>query len=228
MFQMNSAAIPGWDLDGPTFANVRVLPDTNYAGPYKVWSDITDGLSHGIGAESLFYRVNLGTWTPVKADSSSGDRYCFTIPSVTMPATVDYYFWAKDTFSTNHNIDFWTTWPVCSPESTMLRFMATNVGVSGGNRLQPGDSRFDVTPNPFRTSVRFTLARYGAERATVRIYSTAGTLVRTLPLGPEDSGMLSSVWDGRDEQGSPVPSGAYVYQVQAGEYSQGGKLLLNR
>lgn len=228
MFQLNSLNIPGWDLQPPTFANARVLRDTNYAGPYVVWVDISDGPGSAVGAESLFYRVNRGTWTSVRSDSSVAGRYFYTIPQVTMPATVDYYFWAKDTFTTRRNIDLWTTWPVCSPESTMIRFTATTVGLSGENQLQPGDSRFDASPNPFSTQIRFTLARYGTSSGLVRVYTPSGALVRTLTLNRSGSGILSAQWDGTDENGTPLPSGTYIYRFQAKGFTAAGKVTLNR
>lgn len=228
MFQLNSLNIPGWDLSAPTFANARVLRDTNFAGPYSVWTDISDGPGSAVGAESLFYRVNLGAWRSVRSDSSVGGRYYYTIPRVTIPATIDYYYWAKDTFSTNRNIDFWTTWPVCSPESTMLRFTATNVGLSGENQLQPGDSRCDVSPNPFSGQTRFTLARYGVNSGLVRIYSASGALVRTLSLDRAGSGVLSASWNGTGENGDLLPSGTYIYRFQAKGFSESGKVTFNR
>ncbi|MEO0081533.1 MAG: FlgD immunoglobulin-like domain containing protein [candidate division WOR-3 bacterium] len=224
-FSMSNLQIPGWDLIPPTFSNVRVWPDTTYAGPFKVWANIAD--NQAVGAESLFYRVNQGTWYAKAPDSSTSGRYCFTIPEVTPPAQVEYFIWAKDTFSVNQNIDFWTTWPVCAPESASIRFNVTAVGMTGQNQLRPGDCRLEVSPNPFRNTVQFSLARYGTDRAEVSIYDAAGVLVRRLPM-TFDHGTLLASWDGTDYKGASLPSGAYVYQVRAKGYAETGKLLFNR
>ena len=70
------------------------------------------------------------------------------------------------------------------------------------------------SPNPFRssTTLRFTLPRDG--KVGVRIFDTAGRLVRqlgrTLPAGLNDL-----AWDGLDEGGKPAPNGVLFYEVTA-------------
>jgi len=71
-------------------------------------------------------------------------------------------------------------------------------------------------PNPFnpRTEIRFEIDRPGP--VMLRIYSAAGRLVRTLVR--EDalpSGRYRTEWDGRDERGTTVGSGVYVYQFSS-------------
>jgi len=223
LFQMSSASIPGWDVIPPTFSDASVIADTGYVGPYNLHVNITD--DSAVGAESLFYRVDGAAWQSVGSDSSSGSEYHFTIPEVTSPAQVDYYFWAKDEFSVTDSIDCWTTWPVCSPESTFIRFNVTAGGVGSRSQLQPGDHCFSIAPNPFRTRTRFLLARYGASEATVRIYSVAGGLVQTIELVQGTGGLVAD-WDGRDAQGRSLSAGAYLYRASAPGWSETGKLLL--
>jgi len=225
MLQIGSASIPGWDLTPPTFSGPSIIPDTSFAGPFVLSVNITD--DDAVEAESVFYRVDGAAWQSIGADSSSGSGYHFTIPEVTAPAQVDYYFWAKDEFSVTDSIDCWTTWPVCSPESTFIRFNATGSGVGSSSHLQPGDSRLTVAPNPFRSRTRFQLPRYGVRQAEVRIYSVAGELVRALDLAPGADGLVAC-WDGRGLGGSLLPGGAYIYRLQAQGYRYTGKLLLNR
>lgn len=55
-----------------------------------------------------------------------------------------------------------------------------------------------------------------ASRATVYIFDLDDNLVRQIQIEDVPSGKLQSiVWDGKDEGGSPVPSGAYVYTIYA-------------
>ncbi len=234
LFQMHQADVPDWDLLPPTFANTRQWPDTNYAGPYAVWSTITD--DDAVGAESLFYRVDQGEWNSAGPDSSSDDIYHFTIPQVTMPAQVDYYIWAKDEFSVDEDIDCWTTWPVCSPESTMISFIATSVGMSNRTNLVPEQTRLSTYPNPFHNTTRFSLRHTGSGHAVVRLFSCTGELVRTLTLdaqpasplaAPSTPGILDADWDGCDAKGEKLPAGTYLFQVKAPGYTQAGKVLLS-
>jgi hypothetical protein len=73
-----------------------------------------------------------------------------------------------------------------------------------------------ASPNPFnpRTTLRFDLPQAGAARLAV--YDLAGRLVRTLVDGSLPQGANEIAWDGRDEAGRPVGTGAYVARLEAG------------
>ena len=83
-------------------------------------------------------------------------------------------------------------------------------------------------PNPFNptTTIRFGIPEAGTVRLTV--YSTTGQRVRTLIDGPLGAGVYEVVWDGRDESGRPVASGAYVYHLTDGRRSLVRKMVLLR
>jgi len=69
-----------------------------------------------------------------------------------------------------------------------------------------------ATPSPASRSVTL---RYSVERGgdvALRIYSTAGTLVRTLSTGSA-SGASSVVWNLTDASGRRVPNGLYVCEL---------------
>lgn len=223
-FQMERCSIPGWDLTPPEFANTTVWPDTDYAGPFQITSTITD--NDAVGAESLFYRLDEGTWQAVGADSSTGDDYHFTIPQVDDPVRVDYYVWAMDDFSVTDSIEFWTTWPVCSPESTMVTFIVDQVGVEAGPKPVIA-CRFTAEPNPFTRSTRLRLIPSALRHADARIYAIDGQLVRTLTLYPS-GGALEAHWDGLGFKGQRLPAGSYLYQVDAGDRTLSGRLTFNR
>ena len=57
----------------------------------------------------------------------------------------------------------------------------------------------------------------------IKIYAATGQIVRTLSLGHKPAGFYTSKataahWDGRNETGEPVASGAYFVVLRAGEY----------
>jgi D-alanyl-D-alanine carboxypeptidase len=76
-----------------------------------------------------------------------------------------------------------------------------------------------ATPNPFTGSTRlaFTAERRG--HASVRVYNMIGTPVRTLVDGTIESGAHTIAWDGRDDAGAELPSGAYVMRVEGSDAS---------
>ena len=54
-----------------------------------------------------------------------------------------------------------------------------------------------------------------AQEVKVAVLDGAGRVVRTLTLGAQGAGERVLAWDGRDDQGKPVPDGRYTFQVTA-------------
>jgi hypothetical protein len=72
-------------------------------------------------------------------------------------------------------------------------------------------------PNPFVSAV--TLKPRAACAGTLAIYNTAGSRVRTFPVG------VSASWDGRDDRGQVVPAGVYTARWTAGRHNSKVRLL---
>lgn len=83
-------------------------------------------------------------------------------------------------------------------------------------------------PNPLNpgTTIAFGLPRPGA--ASVKVYSVAGRLVRTLLDESLPSGHHAAYWDGTDDRGQAVSSGVYFYRVDAGGREFSGKVIVLR
>ena len=63
--------------------------------------------------------------------------------------------------------------------------------------------------------------------ASLRIYDVRGALVRTLFDEPRDAGPGVATWDGRNDAGSTVASGVYLYRLAAnGEFRTRKMVLL--
>ena len=60
----------------------------------------------------------------------------------------------------------------------------------------------------------------------LRIYDVTGRLVRTLVARELTHGPHSEVWQGRDDAGRPVPSGAYYVRLVTGEGVDNRKIML--
>ncbi|MFQ6093811.1 MAG: hypothetical protein ACE5OR_14245 [bacterium] len=50
--------------------------------------------------------------------------------------------------------------------------------------------------------------------------------MRTRVAGHLDAGRYSAVWDGRDESGSEVTSGIYIYRLEVGDLVMARRMLL--
>jgi len=83
-------------------------------------------------------------------------------------------------------------------------------------------------PNPFilSTSIKYSITRKG--RVELKIYNPAGQLVKTLVNEQQKAGTYKIKWDGKDEEGKPVPSGIYFVKLKVSDFSQTKKLLLLR
>jgi hypothetical protein len=80
-------------------------------------------------------------------------------------------------------------------------------------------------PNPFRgeTSVPFELGRGGSVR--VIVFDVTGRRIGTLVDGVHGEGPHEARWDGRGEDGRPVPAGIYFVRVEAGETTVSARLV---
>ena len=76
-------------------------------------------------------------------------------------------------------------------------------------------------PNPFNpvTEIKFTLPE--ATRVTLRVYNIIGQEVVSLVNGVEEAGFHSVKFEG-----SNLPSGTYIYRLQAGSFVQTKKMVL--
>jgi len=88
--------------------------------------------------------------------------------------------------------------------------------------LQPlGFSLYPSRPNPFNptTAISFQLAANSL--VSLKVYDTAGRLVATLVDGWREAGTHEVTFDA-----AGLPSGVYVYRLQAGDFSASQKLAL--
>ena len=70
-------------------------------------------------------------------------------------------------------------------------------------------------PNPFTQSTRIDLSVAIRAPHTIRVYDSAGRLIRQLHDGQLEAGTHAFTWDGRADNGSPAPSGVYFLRVGA-------------
>jgi len=83
-------------------------------------------------------------------------------------------------------------------------------------------------PNPFNpeTEIRFQLPK--TSNVDLTIYNTRGQVIRRLLSQSYTAGEHSIKWDGRDQNGDPVSSGVYLYQLRASNFRQVKKMTLLR
>ncbi len=120
-----------------------------------------------------------------------------------------------------------------SPSGTGIELIAlknalTSVADPVG-QLPDGFALHENYPNPFNpsTTIGYTIPKSG--NLTLVVYDVTGREIRTLESGAVTPGYHSVRWDGRDNRGSTVSSGAYFFQLRvSGGFVQTRKMILSR
>ncbi len=102
-------------------------------------------------------------------------------------------------------------------------------GVDEGRGATPGATALlGNHPNPFNptTVIDFALAEPGPVRLLV--FDPRGRLVRTLVSASLAAGRHEAIWDGRNDAGASVASGAYLCRLETAGLVQTGRMMLVR
>jgi hypothetical protein len=73
-------------------------------------------------------------------------------------------------------------------------------------------------PNPFNPSTVILYALPKNTHVKLAIYDLLGAKIRTLVDGVETTGFKQVTWDATNDAGERVPSGVYLYRLEAGEF----------
>jgi hypothetical protein len=87
-------------------------------------------------------------------------------------------------------------------------------------------SIFQNYPNPFNPSTIISYALPKSSFVTLKIYDMLGREVKTLVNSEQSAGILNIQWNGDNNFGSKVSTGAYIYMIQAGDFFQARKMIL--
>ena len=81
-------------------------------------------------------------------------------------------------------------------------------------------------PNPFNPITTMLYDLPEDSKVSIFIYDLLGRHIRTLIDQDLSAGYHKVLWDATDDLGRPVSAGVYLYQIQAGEFTQTRKMLL--
>ncbi len=141
-------------------------------------------------------------------------------PVVALPPVEDLqiYYWQVRAHTPNGEVKGPYWW---------LKVDRTSSVASQSNNEPP--ALFELSqnyPNPFNpsTTIRYALPQSGHVKLV--IYDLLGAKIRTLADGREAAGFKQISWDGANDRGERVPSGVYVYRMEAGEFVRARKLTV--
>ena len=81
-------------------------------------------------------------------------------------------------------------------------------------------------PNPFNPGTRIECSLAQAGHVTLAVYDAQGRRLRVLVDELRGAGPHVVRWDGRDEAGRQLPSGVYLYRLDAPGFTQTRKMLM--
>jgi hypothetical protein len=178
------------------------------------------------------------TWEKINCDPASPrfrrEAWWFfpPVPEGAVSPDMDIVFSLSDPptvpLAGSYEVDY-MTWFLCQPvKGGTFRFVIPEDGVGIPDFeevFEDGRILKQNRPNPFRPS---TTISYHLDRATqvkLSIYNVQGALVRVLTDDFQEAGPHHVQWDGRDNAGNRVASGAYFYEIQAGIVREARKMV---
>lgn len=204
-------------------------------GPFLVTSPDAEGISWGAGTvQTVTWNVAGTTAAPISCPSvnirlSTDGGFTFPIlvlagtpndgtQSVTVPDTTTSLARIKVEAANNIFFDISNENFTISPRTDV----AVSAPVASGFAMSANH------PNPFRQETAIIFAMPRADDIALRVYDTAGRLVRTLAEGRIEAGRHEVSWNGTDAAGKPVSPGVYFYRLTTAAETLTGRMALIR
>jgi flagellar hook assembly protein FlgD len=120
--------------------------------------------------------------------------------------------------------------PVASVDTFALTLIKGAItGVEEGVEILPLEFALDQNyPNPFNPTTTIRVALPNAAFVTLKVYNMLGQEVATLVDGENKAGYVTTVWNGRDQYGTAVASGVYIYRVVARPVGGGAEFVTQK
>ena len=205
-----------WDTGRTWTRNVRRTPNG-----YEMWYAGSEG---GLNAQAIGYATSSDgiAWT-----KSSDNPVLVVSPTWAIECTTPAVILEGETYR------MWLTgFRPGSPFPGRIGYatapMITSVGEEVTSVIPSEFALHQNFPNPFNpeTEIRFQLPT--ASHVVLKIFNNLGQEIRILADGRYEAGFQSISWDGKDNNGQPVASGIYLYQLKTGVFFQIKKMSLIR
>jgi hypothetical protein len=215
----NVDSIPGIDPDD----YVLITFDEATNKPAITFGNIDNVLQLSGGHTWLdgFGDIGSAVW------NGAGDRLMITLSTAVGPPTVA----VGDTITSDGATITDAVGNACVSQIEITGSFGELIGVEELNLRAAGSLVFalsESSPNPFagETEMRYSIPV--KSDVSLKVYDVTGRPVRTLVANETEPGIHSAVWDGRDDAGSSVPAGVYLYRLVAAGSTSTRKLILVR
>ncbi|HXF48393.1 MAG TPA: FlgD immunoglobulin-like domain containing protein [Verrucomicrobiae bacterium] len=210
---------------GGPWGNITSYPDLSPRSPLNfsglVQPDSTVVLSWKPNTEADLgnYLLFRDTISGVLADSA----HLWAI----LPKTDSVFLDGKLTESRFYKLVAIDTTGHSSNPTLEVALITTGVGDEPGT-LPRQFEMYQNYPNPFNAGTVISYSLSHRSPVKLEIFNIIGQLVRTLVSAEQPAGYRQIRWDGTDAFGKPLPSGIYLYKLQAGDEVETKKMTLIR
>ena len=201
----------GVDTTPPSIESTTVWSDTSFAGPFSVFTKVTDSLS-GMDSVILYYkRIEDPIWIGLSMSDSGSGWYYNEIPQVYVTNdTIRYYIYAIDIV---HNV---STDPAGAP-TNFYSFIANMTGIEESS-AELTKFKFNVkTPAKGKVIFKFNIPEIC--RVDLKIYDIMGRLVSIPASGKYSEGSHKASF-------TPKANGIYFYRLNSKFGNRKGKIVL--
>jgi len=112
---------------------------------------------------------------------------------------------------------------------TILKYQDGTGVKNGKKRSSNSPENYTLSqnyPNPFNSTTTISYSIAKPAETKLEIFDLQGQQIRVLLNGMKPAGFYSLTWDGSDNEGKPVSSGVYLYQLRAGNLTRTNKCIL--
>jgi len=104
--------------------------------------------------------------------------------------------------------------------------LQTDVAIHHGVTIPPTHVLHQNYPNPFNPVTQIPYDLSHPSHLKLSVYDVSGKLIKTLLETTQPAGEYSVFWDGTNQQGHPVGSGLYMYQLETERYTASKYMIL--
>ena len=218
--------------DGPLSSNIfSEITMDSIAGGYEEFNNYQTYDFSGDGLNDIVLR---------RAYSSPSFNYGFRVVDVATGQTLytfdngSYHYFYEGQITPDINNDGTTELVVLRSSldyssSTYLVYSTNGIAsaISGDVNNIPSIIHLNQNyPNPFNPSTKIKYSIDSPEKISIKIYNVSGQLIKEINREHNQAGEYEVIWDGKNNFGQKVSSGAYFYQLTAGNYTEAKKMIL--
>jgi hypothetical protein len=191
------------------------------ASPTFTWNASTGATAYELQV------ANDAGFTSLAWDQANISGTSFTVSGLIKGAT---YYWRVSASNSGGS----SAWSAAYSLSTTkaggghkaAEIVSTNPGdelsTSGAGSAVPKSFELQQNyPNPFNPTTTISFSLHEASTVTLTVYNLVGQEIARLVSGSVEAGVHSVVWDAKDLSQNLVPSGVYLYRLQATSLATG-------